>query len=445
MKRVDFKVFLVLIFAGLILFRCGLFERREEDYEVFVEVEDIFCTEVVLRVGLPDSGGVNSFNVVRDDSVVGVYSTSDNDTVIIDGGLMPDRDYEYRVDLVDGGRVRVSSESVVVHTLDTTSHEFDWEIDTLGIYGSYLSDVWIVDEDNIWVVGNIVVPDPDSSWNGTGRETFNAAHWNGEKWEYIHIRGNLMNDVGPLNSIWYFDENNIWVAGFPIHWDGNKWTLYHLQDMGLDVSVDYIWASSPDDIYFVGLEGSIVHYDGKDFKKIETEHEVRLIDIEGTDDGEYVYVVGYDFFSPAYSVVYQIHDGVVETLFYDEIHPTTGGLDWGAVSSVSVYKDMVYFVTYLGLVKKHVQSDEFTIDFAFRNYGYRSMVVKNYNDIFMVGGRGKYAHFNGVSWDFNEELKNIYDLSSIWGGCAFKDNLVVICGYLLDGSHGYVAKGRRQN
>ena len=76
MKRVGFKVFLVLIFAGLILFRCGLFERREEDYEVFVGVEDVFCTEVVLRVGLPDSGGVNSFNVVRDDSVVGVYSSS---------------------------------------------------------------------------------------------------------------------------------------------------------------------------------------------------------------------------------------------------------------------------------------------------------------------------------------------------------------------------------
>ena len=76
MKRVDSKVFLVLIFAGLILFRCELFERREEDYEVFVGVEDIFCTEVVLRVGLPDSGGVNSFNVVRDDSETGIYSTS---------------------------------------------------------------------------------------------------------------------------------------------------------------------------------------------------------------------------------------------------------------------------------------------------------------------------------------------------------------------------------
>ena len=444
---------LVLVFAVFILLGCELFERdSSEGYEIFVEVEDVFCTEAILKVTLPDSGKIARFLLERAEgmkidsaAIIDTFTCFDNDTLISDNNLLPDRDYTYRVSFLKSGKIRAESEPLTIHTMDTTSHDITyWDIDTLGISGQ-INDVWIVDEDDIWVVGEINVPDPDSSWNGTGRETFNAAHWNGEKWEYIHIRGNLMNDVGPLNSIWYFDENNIWVAGFPIHWDGNKWTLYHLQDMGLDVSVDYIWASSPDDIYFVGLEGSIVHYDGKDFKKIETEHEVRLIDIEGTDDGEYVYVVGYDFFSPAYSVVYQIHDGVVETLFYDEIHPTTGGLDWGAVSSVSVYKDMVYFVTYLGLVKKHVQSDEFTIDFAFRNYGYRSMVVQNYNDIFMVGGRGKYAHFNGVSWDFNEELKNTYDLSSIWGGCAFKDNLVVICGYLLDGSHGYVAKGRRQN
>jgi len=39
--------------------------------------------------------------------------------------------------------------------MDTTSHNFIWEIDTLGIGGSYLNDVAIIDENNIWVVGNI--------------------------------------------------------------------------------------------------------------------------------------------------------------------------------------------------------------------------------------------------------------------------------------------------
>jgi len=36
--------------------------------------------------------------------------------------------------------------------LDTTSHNFSWDIDTLGLYGSYLNDVAIVDENDIWVV-----------------------------------------------------------------------------------------------------------------------------------------------------------------------------------------------------------------------------------------------------------------------------------------------------
>ena len=133
----------------------------------------------------------------------------------------------------------------------------------------------------------------------------------------------------------------------------------------------------------------------------------------------------------------------METLFHDEIHFPSNGTDWGAVSSVSVYEDTVYFVTYRGLWKKHIYSDESTVDPAFHNYGYRNMVVQGSNDIFMVGGGGKFAHFNGASWDLNDELLNNYDLSTLWGGCDFKNDVVVIDGYLLDGSHGYVAIGRR--
>ncbi|HOO14157.1 MAG TPA: hypothetical protein PLF00_03395, partial [Candidatus Marinimicrobia bacterium] len=144
---------------------------------------------------------------------------------------------------------------------DTTSHDFLWETYTFGdLASSDLNDVVVVDENNIWAVGEIFVYDPDSSWNGTGIETFNAVHWNGTEWEYIHIRGSLMNDTGPLYSIWYFDECNIWVTtfGLPIHWDGNEWTLYHIQNMGIDASAGYgIWASSPSNIYFVGYKGSI--------------------------------------------------------------------------------------------------------------------------------------------------------------------------------------------
>jgi hypothetical protein len=54
-----------------------------------------------------------------------------------------------------------------------------WEIDTLGSPdgSNWLYDVAIIDENNVWVVGEI---EDDSG-------KFNAAHWNGGEWELIRI------------------------------------------------------------------------------------------------------------------------------------------------------------------------------------------------------------------------------------------------------------------
>ena len=317
--------------------------------------------------------------------------------------------------------------------LDTTSHNFIWEIDTLGGHNSYLNDVAIIDENNIWAVGNI---ETDSG-------EYNAAHWDGESWELLRITaGGVFN---PFNSIYAFNSDDIWFGkqSLPIHFDGDSYYKFTPAADGYPGGfiINAIWGSSPEDVWFVGYNGSIVHYDGSGFTRMESGHDVRLIDVEGTEGGDYVFVVGYDFFSPAYSAVYQIHDGTVETLFYDEIHFPTNGSDWGAVSSVSVYEDTVYFVTYRGLWKKYIYSDESTVDPAFHNYGYRNMVVQGPNDIFTVGGGGKFAHFNGASWDLNDDFYPDYNLSS-WGS-SFKGNTAVIAGYFRDGSHGYVAIGRR--
>jgi len=125
--------------------------------------------------------------------------------------------------------------------LDTTSHNYTWTIDTLGTNGSYLRDVIIIDENNIWAVGNIV----------TDTGEYNAARWNGMVWELFGIYSNTAN----LYSIKYFSEDDIWVTShcFPIHWDGSNWTLYHLNNMGLDVCAGYAnWGSSTSNMYFVG-------------------------------------------------------------------------------------------------------------------------------------------------------------------------------------------------
>ena len=70
---------------------------------------------------------------------------------------------------------------LIAETMDTTSYNFIWKIDTLGNYGSYLKDVAVIDENNIWVVGNIRVPDPDSSSNGTSWKECNAVQFAGQE------------------------------------------------------------------------------------------------------------------------------------------------------------------------------------------------------------------------------------------------------------------------
>lgn len=130
--------------------------------------------------------------------------------------------------------------------IDTTSHNFTWEIFTLGQYGSTIRDVTIVNEDNIWVVGNFETDDGE----------YNAAHWDGNEWELMGFYSNTLD----LYSIYYFSEDDIWVSshGYPIHWNGNEWILYHLHNLGINASAGHgIWGTSSSNIYFIGEQGAL--------------------------------------------------------------------------------------------------------------------------------------------------------------------------------------------
>ncbi len=324
--------------------------------------------------------------------------------------------------------------------LDTTSHNFVWTIDTLGIKGSYLKDVWIEAEDDIWVVGNIRVDDPDSSFNGTGWKEYNAAHWDGYDWEL----SGFYNTVGDLYSIFFFNVNDIWVTSYcsPIHWDGEQWTLYHLENMGLDACAGLdIWGTSSDNMYFVGIEGSVVHYDGSAFTRLNTPNSAKLFSISGSADGEYIFAAGYDIMHPTNTTALMIHGGDIEELYYSDELTSQSSTDYGLISSVSVLGDTAYFVTYLGMWKYNYITRESVVSKGIGEYGYRSLHENNRNDMFMVGGGFDYVHYNGVTWDYNTILLDEYDFSSTSG--IIKGNTAIIVGHIQDLSNAIIAIGRR--
>ncbi len=441
-----FKKFLyliaVFILCSLTFFACPdppIDDEIPRITTISLEGFNTSCVGTDLKIAVEDTIGEWTFDLIRNDSLIMTSTVFQRDTIIHDGGLSPNTLYNYQAFWMDGATRKDTSNLLTVFTNDTTSHNFVWEIDTIGLYGSFFTDAEIVNENDIWVVGKIVMDDPDSSFNGTGKEDFNAAHWNGNEWEILRIR-----NVARVQEIQYFAENDIWFvqSGYPVHWDGNEWTLYHLHNMGLDVSALTLWGSSSDNMYFTGIDGGMVHYNGNEFTLMETEHEVRMLEMHGTPDGEYVFAIGRDFFDPAYSVAYQIHDGVVETLYYCEKTYPTNDTDLGAFSSVYVYSDTAYFVTRQGLWKYNYLTRESSIDRVINNYEYNSLCIKGLNDIFMKGGGGMYVHYNGATWDFNEEL---YDgtLNTLFTRAHYKGDMIVSTGHFNTIPGGMIAIGRR--
>jgi len=321
--------------------------------------------------------------------------------------------------------------------LDTTSHDFMWEIDTLGGYGSYLKDVAIIDENNVWVVGNIETDSTD----------YSGAVWNGESWQMI-ILENEWGIIHPT-GIWAFDESDIWIVnGCGIyHWDGDTLTMgwecnWQSGELGV---VSTVWGSSPDNIFFVGNDGTIVHYDGASFQRMESATDVDLQDIEGTAEGEYIFALGWE--QSGENTVLEYTGDTWYEIYYNELYLPTDNT-YGRVSAVSLFGDTAYFATKAGLWKYNFLSQSSTIlsSYIVKTYGLDIIDISgdNENDIMMVSLGARILHFNGISWYRNEIITDTFGFQNVYlkGGDIYED-LAVAVGYCCGGNHSIVVRGIR--
>jgi hypothetical protein len=163
---------------------------------------------------------------------------------------------------------------------DTTSHNFTWRLDTLGTNWSILLDVAIINENDIWAVGAIQ-PDP------TGvDDIYNAVHWDGQQWELKRIPfiGPCSAvDYPPIRAIWAFSEDNILFTngGAIAKYNGSSTFLDCGMNPLLDGAIKKIFATDPSNVYAVGGVGTIVHYDGSSWQKLQSGTTVDIQDIWG--------------------------------------------------------------------------------------------------------------------------------------------------------------------
>ncbi len=310
----------------------------------------------------------------------------------------------------------------------TTSHEFTWEVYEFGTIGSYLRDVFIIDHDNIWAVG-VIFPDPDRKYN--------VVHWNGEYWEMKKMLADAQKvfpggtGVDSLfvegQTVYAFGPNEIIIfAGTIQYFNGTEWQ----QNKG-DLRIRESWGNSKNNLYFCGLAGLLLYFDGHNVQLLESLTKGNISDIFGVINS----------FNNKQSIFYAVNN-----LLFNEDHKiieilpnkSTRQFPWKPdIEIESIWFDDKNNFYACGEGVWYLKNNEWKRIQAIPPIFTRKVRANHENDVFVVGDFGLMCHYNGLDWHIYPSLVPNSSLLSV----DVKEDLVVIVG--TDGSHAYIIKGTR--
>ena len=432
-----FKVAIVFLLLIIILIpSCDTTEPPPPNGEkptLTLKFEETSCTEAWIKLettNLSAIGGQATLILKQNEAVRDTINLGNADTLLYIDSLLPNTNYQYQVSSIQH---QVSSNELSVTTMDTTSHDFTFTQYTFGgtAGSSTLYDVAIIDENNIWAVGEMYVADTSQN----GYTMYNAVHWDGNEWKLkrIYYYGSCSAvEYPPLKAIWAFSDTNIVVTnGGSIGWfDGNTVNLDCRVNPLLTGAINKIWGSSSSDLYVVGNNGTIVHYNGTSWQRIESGTDVDLKDVYGTPDGKAVWISGYEDFKPV--VLLKIYNSIIEIVFNTRDYLSEFNPDHISGEITSVWtnsNNFVYITTPYSLYRKSIYDDP-AIERALRFgdplswLGRRSRGT-DINNIFIAGNRGNVHHYNGVTFKTYQELA---DNGVTYYSLDVKGYLSVICG-----------------
>jgi hypothetical protein len=363
------------------------------------------------------------------------------DTVYIDEGLLPNQTYLYKATTLINNKT-INSEAAAL-TMDTTSHNFTWQTWTFGEHSSStLYDVAIINGNNIWAVGEIYMKD---SLGNPDPKAYNAVHWDGVKWELKRIPsiicGNNTIVFRAIYSIHAFNENNIFFTdgGEIIHFDG----ISYKQDCSINSlltgKINKLWGTSSSDLYAVGNNGNIAHYNGTKWTKIESGTDLDIYDIWGDynliKNSSEIYFIAAEHLVGPNRKIFSIESDKVKEL-------STLNIPVGSLYSIWFKSQKKYYVTGNGIYVKNDIKDMSLWDNSpssltpYYSYAIRGLSL---NDIFICGAFGESLHFNGVTW---KTFRHTLGFSTAeFLTTDIKKDLIISAGY--KGSRSFLVLGRR--
>jgi hypothetical protein len=425
-------IYLLLLIQILLLSKCNSVDPppppNEEKPTLTLEFEDASCIEAWIKLSTTNLQLPASIALQQNDQKRKTINLVKADTLIYVDSLLPNTSYQYQVSSIE---YQVSSNELGVTTMDTTSHDFTFETFMFGgsAGSSTLYDVAIIDENNIWAVGEILVA--DTSVNGY--TTYNAIHWDGSQWELkritVDFRGNLI--TPPLEGVFAFSNTDIWFVGsLPVHGDGENWIMYDLRTtVDPNITVSKAWGSSSNDMYFVGRNGNIARYLNGTWRRIESGTTTDINDVWGVVDND-----GFEKIYCAVSFVFQSGDQKILIIENNKVD----SLSWNTGRRLhSIWTNNNFFLYTAGggiFENKRGYWNEVTKVPLYYSNNIRGT---GNNNIFVCGDFGLFAHYNGSEWKtFNE----IY-IQGIYYAVAVKNNIVITVGF--EGSSAIIVKGIR--
>ncbi len=456
MKQTGFFLLTLLLFSGL---SCQEPEELQKpaNRSLSLSLADVDVFTATLSLETKDLPLPATLTLTRNGEIQSTFFLYKPDTTIYDSTLNASTDYTWQVLLKKGDQIEKSSNVLTGRTLDTTSHNFTWRVDTLGYYLSSVRDVAIVSENNIWAVGAFHKRHADR--DSTVLDRYNAAHWDGKTWTLVKIPtqdySNYINHLPPddypsdITCIWVVDENNIWGfsnVGSYVHFNGTEWTTDWVANRwGM---VQKIWGRNGNDLYFVGTNGGITHYNGSSFTRIPYPDVVDFVDVWGDQDGT-VRAVGNKLNSSYYSEVVRITPASA-TVEFTGLNRTD--------SNPFSPPDLFYSVWWKNPQKTWFQADNGLAQWKsgkyFRLFSNGSGENSNLGlfvrgnekeELIIAGGWGQIFHYN------RSTIRKWQDEGSRahYTKCAIKGNQAVVGGWEAgksfdDQSRAVVALGKRQ-
>ena len=149
-----------------------------------LDLQDFSCTEAWIEVQIGSNDKTANIYIKKNDEIIQTVNVGESETLFYFDGLLPNTTYKFDAVTYEDGK-EVKSNPVTFTTLDTTSHNFTWQTFTFGQHSSStLYDVAIINENNIWAVGEIYMND---SLGNPDPNLYNAVQWDGTSWELIRI------------------------------------------------------------------------------------------------------------------------------------------------------------------------------------------------------------------------------------------------------------------